>query len=259
MPGTSSGISSDWQRVFLFTAGACSRLPKARRSRRAHFSSQERFAEHRYDQHPLPWPSGARGSGICSNNCGFARGCARLRCLRDAPPLAYRSSDAVEAAPIRSDYWLAQIATLAREQHRDVGRALLGFYASDFGYTIDLAPEGDPACPAEIRTLVTLRLQHRLIEIGQEAAANSCLYPGALRHYQRLAEVDEQTVEHFGARAAAALDNASPDLQQTYAPRREDLDDALRDQIRTVVDAAIAPLHRARQDAMAICQQPRRA
>ena len=50
-------------------------------------------------------------------------------------------------------------------------------------------------------------------------------------------------------RAAAALNKASPDLQQTYAPRRENLDNALRDQIRTVVDAAMAPLHHARQDA----------
>jgi hypothetical protein len=165
------------------------------------------------------------------------------------PRLHIEVATQFEAAPIRSDYSLAQIVTLAREQHRDVGRALLGFYASDSGYTIDLAPEGDPACPAEIRTVVTLRLQHRLIEIGEEAVANSCVHPGALRHYQQLAEVDEQTVERFGARAAAALNEASPDLQQTYSPRREDLDDALRDQIRAVVDAAIAPLHRARQDA----------
>jgi hypothetical protein len=166
------------------------------------------------------------------------------------PRLHIEVATQFEVAPIRSDYSLAHIATLAREQHRDTGRALLGFYASDFGYTIDVMPEGDPACPAAIGTLVTLRLQHRLIEIGQEAAANSCVYPGALRHYQRLAEVDEQTVERFGARAAAALDEASPGLQQTYAPRREDLDDALRNQIRTVVDAAMAPLHRARQDAL---------
>ncbi len=165
------------------------------------------------------------------------------------PRLHIEVATQFEVAPIRSDYSLAHIATLAREQHRDVGRALLGFYASDFGYTIDLVPEGDPACPAEIRALVTLRLQHRLIEIGQEAAANTCVYTGALRHYQRLAEVDEQTVERFGVSAAAALDKASPGLQQTHAPRREDLDDALRDQIRIVVDAAIAPLHRARQDA----------
>jgi hypothetical protein len=165
------------------------------------------------------------------------------------PRLHIEVATQFEAAPIRSDYSLADIATLAREQHRDVGRALLGFYASDFSYTIDLVPEGDPACPAELRTLVTLRLQHRLIEIGKEAAANSCAYPGALRHYQRLAEVDEQTVERFGARAAAALDEASPGLQQTYAPLREDLDEALREQIRTVADAAMAPLHDARQDA----------
>jgi hypothetical protein len=165
------------------------------------------------------------------------------------PRLHIEVATQFEVAPIRSDYSLAHIATLAREQHRDVGRALLGFYTSDFGYTIDLAPEGDPACPAEIRTLVTLRLQHRLIEIGQEAAADTCVYPGALRHYKRLAEVDEQTVERFGARAAAALNKASPSLHRTHAPCREDLDDALRDQIRTVVDAAIAPLHHARQDA----------
>jgi hypothetical protein len=165
------------------------------------------------------------------------------------PRLRIEVATQFEAASVRSDYSLAEIATLARDQHRDVGRALLGFYASDFGYTIDLASEGDPACPAEIRTVVTLRLQHRVIEIGKEAAASDCVYPGALRHYQRLAEADEQTVEHFAARAAAALDKASPGLHQTYALRREDLDDELRGQIRTVVDAAMTPLHLARQDA----------
>ena len=172
------------------------------------------LAEHRYAQHLVP-PSGARGSGICWINLALLAAARAAGACEMLPRLHIEVATQFEAAPIRSDYSLAHIATLAREQHRDIGRALLGFYASDFGYTIDLVPEGDPACPAEIRTLVTLRLQHRLIEIGQEAAANSCVYPGALRHYQRLAEVDEQTVERFAARAAAALDKASPDLQQT--------------------------------------------
>jgi len=133
--------------------------------------------------------------------------------------------------------------------HIDTGRALLGFYASEFGYSVELAPEGDPVCPARIAATVTLRLQHRMIEIGQEAVTNSCVYPGALKHYRRLAEVDEQTVEQFSARTAGALGGAVPALRQTYAPRKEDLDAVLRDHIRAVVDGAIAPMHSARLDA----------
>jgi len=152
-------------------------------------------------------------------------------------------------APVRNDYTLADIAGLARQQNRATDRALLGFYASEFGYTIDMAPQGDPLCPVRIETTVTLRLQHRLIEIGQDIATNSCAYPGALRHYRRLSEVDEQTVERFSAHTAAMLAQASPDLKQTYAPHAEDLDAALRDQIRAIVDKGIAPLHDARQDA----------
>jgi hypothetical protein len=154
-----------------------------------------------------------------------------------------------DVAPVRGDYNLADIIALAHQQHRDTDRALLGFYASEFGYTVDLAPIGSPDCPARIDVIVTLRLQHRLIEIGREAAANACIYPAALRHYRRLAEADEQTVEHFGASVAAMLTQASPTLKQTHAPHAEDLDGALRDQIRAVVDAAIASLHAARQDA----------
>jgi hypothetical protein len=166
------------------------------------------------------------------------------------PDLHIEVTAKFDPAPVRNDYTLADITALARQQHHDTsGGALLGFYASEFGYTIDLVPAGDPACPAQIETLVTLRLQRRLIEIGQEAATNSCVYPGALRHYRRLAEVDEQTVEHFGARAAAMLVQARPTLKQTYAPHGEELDAALRDQIRAVVDMAIEPLHGARQDA----------
>jgi D-hexose-6-phosphate mutarotase len=154
-----------------------------------------------------------------------------------------------ETAQVREDYTLADITTLAHQQHRDSSRALLGFYASEFGYTVDLVLEGDQACPRQIESTVTLRLQHRLIEIGREAATNSCMYPVALRHYRRLAEIDEQTVERFGARTAAALTQASSSLKEVHAPRAEDLDAALREQIRAVVDAAIVPLHEARQDA----------
>jgi hypothetical protein len=154
-----------------------------------------------------------------------------------------------DAVSVRNDYTLADIAELARQQHRDAGRALLGFYATEFGYRIDLMPEGDPACPARLDAVVTLLLQHRLIEIGQEAAENSCASKAALEHYRRLAQVDEQTVNRFGARAAAMLAQAGPALQQTYAHAPEDLDAALRDQIRAAVDDAIVPLHDARRDA----------
>lgn len=165
------------------------------------------------------------------------------------PDLHIGVSAKFDTTPVRSDYTIADIAALARKQNRDAGGALLGFYTSQFGYSIDIVPEGDPACPAQIEAVVTLRLQHRLIEVGQETAENDCVYPGALRHYRRLAEVDEQTVEHFSAHAAAMLAQASPVLKQTYAPLREDLDAALHDKIRAIVDEAIAPLHDARQDA----------
>jgi hypothetical protein len=167
-----------------------------------------------------------------------------------APDLRIEVTSRFDTVAVRSDYALADIAALARrQQQRDTGRLLLGFYASEFGYTIDLAPKGDPACPMLVETVVTLRLQHRLIEIGEEAAANSCVYPSALRHYRRLAEVDEQTVEHFSARAAAMLAAASPALRQTHAPVGTDPDAALRAQVRAVVDATVAPLPDARRTA----------
>ncbi|MEA2741573.1 MAG: hypothetical protein QOH05_4880 [Acetobacteraceae bacterium] len=166
-----------------------------------------------------------------------------------APDLSIEVTSRFDTTPVRNDYTLADIAALARQQHRDLGRALLGFYTSAFGYTVDLLPEGDAVCPTRIATTVTLRLQNRLIEIGRDVAANSCVYPGALRHYRRLAAVDEQTVQRFGARAAAMLAQASPTLKQTHASHAEDLDAALRDQIRALVDRAVAPLHDARQDA----------
>jgi hypothetical protein len=189
-----------------------------------------------------------RGAAACLAVASLAITSAANGC-ETLPDLHIEVTTKFDSAPVRSDYMLADIAALAHQQHRDADRALLDFYTSEFGYTIDLVPKGDPTCPIQIDTTVTLRLQHRLIEIGQEVATNSCVYPDALRHYQRLAEVDEQTVEHFGASTAATLAKASPALKQTYAPHAEDLDGALRDQIRAVVDAAIAPLHGARQDA----------
>jgi hypothetical protein len=198
----------------------------------------------------LPLSTGHSARAACLAVAVASLAVARAANACETPPdLHIEVTTRFEAAPVRSDYTLADIVALARQQHRDADRALLGFYASEFGYTIDLLPEGDPACPTLIEATVTFRLQHRLIEIGREAATNSCVYPGALRHYQRLAEVDEQTVEHFGPSTAATLVQASPTLKQTYAPHAEDLDTALRDQIRAVVDAAIAPLHGARQDA----------
>jgi hypothetical protein len=165
------------------------------------------------------------------------------------PDLHIEVTTKFDAAPVRSDYSLDAIAALARKSQRDVGRALLGFYASQFSYTINLAPAGDKACPARIDSTVTLRLTRRVIEIGQEATTNSCAYPVALQHYRRLAEADEQTIRRFGVRTAAALAQASDALKQNRAPQAPDLATALREQIRAVVDVAIAPLHDARQDA----------
>jgi hypothetical protein len=173
----------------------------------------------------------------------------RVNACETPPDLHIEVTSKFDTPPVRNDYTLAHIAALARQQHRDNGRALLGFYIGEFGYVVDLVPEGDPVCPTRIQAIVTLRLEHRLIEIGQEAAASSCVYPGALRHYQRLAQVDEQTVERFGARVAAMLVQASPALKQTYAPHAEDLDATLRGQIQAVVDRATAPLQGMRQDA----------
>jgi hypothetical protein len=164
------------------------------------------------------------------------------------PDLHVEVTAQFEPVVVRSDYTLTDIASLARQQHRDTGRALLGFYSTEFGYTIDLGPDGDKACPALIGATVTLRLQHRLIEIGQEATTNSCAYPRALRHYRRLAEVDEQTVARFSASTAAALTQASSALKQASGPQA-DMEAVLREQIGAVVDAAIAPLHDARRDA----------
>jgi hypothetical protein len=182
---------------------------------------------------------------------------ARAASACETPPdLHIEVTAKFDAASVRSDYNLADIAALARQLHRDAGREVLGFYASEFGYTIDIEPEGDQACPGRIEAIVTLRLRHRLIEIGQEAAANSCLYPTALQHYRRLAEVDEQTVERFSAGAAALLAQASPALKEIHPPRAEDLDAVLREQIRAVVDGAIATLHDARQDAQRAINNP---
>jgi hypothetical protein len=142
---------------------------------------------------------------------------------------------------------------LARhQQQQDAPQALLGFYAGEFGYTIDVSPVGDPACPARIEVGVTLRLQHRVIELSKEAVANSCVYPGALAHYTRLASVDEKTVEQFSARTAAALGQSVPKLKQTYAPSANQLDSALRQDIRAIVDEAIAALPEARRDAQRV-------
>jgi hypothetical protein len=165
------------------------------------------------------------------------------------PDLHIAVATKFDPATVRNDYTLDAIAALARQNHRDAGRALLGFYATEFSYTIDLAPVGDQACPSRIDGTVTLRLKHRVIEIGQEVAANSCVYPAAVQHYRRLAEADEQTIERFGVRTSAVLAQASDALKQNRAPEAPDLKTALRDQIRAVVDTAIAPLRDARQDA----------
>jgi hypothetical protein len=165
------------------------------------------------------------------------------------PDLHIEVTSKFDVAAVRNDYSLAEIVAFARQQHRDAGRALLGFYTSEFEYTIDLVPEGDPICPAQIDATVTLQVQHRLIEIGREAAASSCVYPSALRHYHRLAQIDEQVIERFVATTATMLAQASPHLKLTQAAHPEDLNVALRGQIRSVVEAAIAPLHVARQDA----------
>jgi hypothetical protein len=176
---------------------------------------------------------------------------ARVAAACETPPaLHIEVTTKFDTVSVRNDSTLADIAALAHQRQSDTGRAsLLGFYAAEFGYTIDLLPEGDAGCPVRIDAVVTLHLQHRLIEIAREIVTNACAYAAALRHYRRLAQADEQTVAQFAPRAAAMLVQAGSALQQTYAPRGEDLDAALRDQVRAVVDPAVAPLHNARRAA----------
>jgi hypothetical protein len=178
---------------------------------------------------------------LCAAQTGVA--CETL------PDLHIAVTAPLDAAQVNSDYTLAEIAALAGRLHRDTNRELLGFYTGEFSYQIDIAPAGDEACPARVEATVTLRLQYRLIEIGQEVVANPCLYPAALRHYRRLAEVDQQIVERFSARTAAMLTAAGPALKEIHPSHAEGRDAALREQIRGVVEQAIAPLHDARRDA----------
>ena len=146
----SSGISSHWQRVFLLTTrGLLPRFFIARRSRRAHFlctgsvsPNIDMISISSLGHRRAPQRDILRSPSLCSWRRTPPAPARRL-------PLAYRSSDAIRGSANTQRLLARRRRYLARDQHRDVGRALLGFYASDFGYTIDLVPEGDPACPAE--------------------------------------------------------------------------------------------------------------
>jgi hypothetical protein len=173
----------------------------------------------------------------------------RVNACETPPDLHIEVTAAFEPALVRSDYTVATIAALARQQHSDANRTLLGLYTSQFGYTIDVRAEAGQTCPVRIDTIVTLLLEHRLIEIGKEVAADTCLYPVALRHYRRLAEVDEQTVGRFSARTTAMLSRAASDLKRVQPSDTEDLNTAIRKEIRVVVDGTIAPLPAARRSA----------
>jgi hypothetical protein len=146
----------------------------------------------------------------------------------------------------RSDFTLQDIQAMARGSGV-TDRQVLGFYRGQFGYTIDIMPQNDPECPARIEATVTFRLEHRVIQLGQQVATNTCLRPVAVKHYRRIAAADAEIVERYSAVAALALDRANSSLQQIRQAEADDGRATLRARIAALVEEAIKPLQDARR------------
>lgn len=145
-----------------------------------------------------------------------------------------------------TDYTLAQINEMAHRTDRSGKHAPLGFYSSDFGYTIS-----EP-----VHLAVTLMLSDRRIQIGKDLLAEPCLYALAREHYRRHAAADDVALSESTPAVEKSLQQVSLPRLQHDATRAGADREKLQVAVRVAVDQTLAQLEAQRANAREAVDTP---
>ncbi len=157
-----------------------------------------------------------------------------------------------------TDYTLAQINEMAHRTDRSGKHAPLGFYSSDFGYTIsvNVSAIAETACSEPVHLAVTLMVSDRRIQIGKDLLAEPCLYALAREHCRRHAAADDVALSESTPAVEKSLQQVSLPRLQHDATRAGADREKLQVAVRVAVDQTLAQLEAQRANAREAVDTP---
>ena len=158
---------------------------------------------------------------------------------------------------VRSSYHLDQIRDFAIRMGRPAKHEPLGFYASTFGYTVDVQPAAMemPGCKPAVTARVRLILGGRLVEIGADLQSRGCQRDVILSHYMLHAQYDDGALSTYANRAMEALGQIST-AELLGNPAQGNLVDNATESIRRAMDKVLLSYDKERAEAMALADNP---
>ncbi|GEM_PF-6596291 len=159
---------------------------------------------------------------------------------------------------VRSSYSLGQIREFAARMGRPAKHEPFGFYASTFGYVVDVAPVA-PAikgCKPAVTARVRLVLGGRLIEVGSDIQNRHCQRDVILSHYMLHAQYDDKALSAYANRAMDALGQMPTAELLGGSPVPGTAVDAATEAIRHAMDKVLLSYERDRAEALTLADSP---
>ncbi len=159
---------------------------------------------------------------------------------------------------IGADVPLARISEMANRTGWRGKHAPIGFYFSNFGYTIhaDTVDHGMAECTESIHVTITLVLTNRHVQIAKEWAVDPCKLKVARDHYLRHAAADNAVVVQL-ALALDAVSRQMPSPQPSGdASTGNDDRRKIELSVTTMVERGLGSLDNARANARETVDTP---
>ncbi|MGE0372900.1 MAG: hypothetical protein AB7Q01_13530 [Gammaproteobacteria bacterium] len=152
---------------------------------------------------------------------------------------------------IRSTYDFDEIRALATRARRSLRHEALGFYASTFGYQVEVDLRTAPGSTCDVVVAqVRLILGSRFIEIAKDLEARGCRRDIVVSHYMLHAQHDDRALSAYANRALEAL-KAQPEAHLLGDPGQRDPRDAVTASIQKIMDNVLESYDEERRNALA--------
>jgi len=158
---------------------------------------------------------------------------------------------------VQSSYSLDQLREFATRLGRQGKHEVLGFYTSNFGYTVDVEP-AKPAmsgCRPAVVAKVKMILGDRVIEIGADLQNRECRRDLILSHYMLHAQFDDRALTEYANRALDAL-RQMPTTELFGNPPQGNVKDTATEAIRRALDKVLLSYDREREQTLALADSP---
>jgi hypothetical protein len=123
------------------------------------------------------------------------------------PPVKALVMAGVEPLSVETDFGLAQLRALAKQENRVELHPPYGFYLGGVAdaITVTIGNDAHDVCLGPINIQVTMKLMARRIEVAQELKDDPCKFRKVVAHYEHHAEADAAVFERYVLLVTAAL------------------------------------------------------